>query len=226
MGGRRRRGLRWIDGGRAFLWMSERDGWRHVYRVPRDGGDGNAGHAVRRRRSSTWSASTRPAAGCTVTASPENATQRYLYRARLDGTGAPERVTPADQPGTHAYVLSPGAELAFHTWSRFESPAGDRGRRPARPSHAARAHGSDGADRRRSRPLLQPAGRVLHAWTSAAASCSTAGCSSRRRSTRRRSIRSSFYVYGEPAGQTVPGSLGRADACCFTALLPMPATSS
>ena len=27
--------VQWIDGGRTFLWMSERDGWQHVYRVPR-----------------------------------------------------------------------------------------------------------------------------------------------------------------------------------------------
>ena len=31
--------VRWIDGGKAFLWLSERDGWRHLYRVPREGGD-------------------------------------------------------------------------------------------------------------------------------------------------------------------------------------------
>ena len=28
--------VQWIDDGRAFLWLSERDGWRHVYRVPRE----------------------------------------------------------------------------------------------------------------------------------------------------------------------------------------------
>src|SRR5262245_6953241 len=31
--------VQWIDEGRAFLWVSERDGWQHVYRVPRDGGE-------------------------------------------------------------------------------------------------------------------------------------------------------------------------------------------
>ena len=36
-------------------------------------------------------------------ASPDNAGQRYLYRSKLDGSGAPERVTPAEQPGTHRY---------------------------------------------------------------------------------------------------------------------------
>ena len=30
----------WVDGGRTFLWLSERDGWQHVYRVPREGGTG------------------------------------------------------------------------------------------------------------------------------------------------------------------------------------------
>src|SRR5262249_59145655 len=27
--------VRWIDGGRAFLWLSERGGWQHAYPVPR-----------------------------------------------------------------------------------------------------------------------------------------------------------------------------------------------
>jgi dipeptidyl-peptidase-4 len=56
------------------------------------------------------------------TASPTDATASYLYRARVDGTGTPERVTPADQRGTHTYRLAPGGRLAFHTWSRFEMP--------------------------------------------------------------------------------------------------------
>src|SRR5690606_19563421 len=29
----------WIEDERGFLWLSERDGWRHLYRVPRDGGE-------------------------------------------------------------------------------------------------------------------------------------------------------------------------------------------
>ena len=29
--------LRWLDGGRSFTWVSERDGWRHLYVVSRDG---------------------------------------------------------------------------------------------------------------------------------------------------------------------------------------------
>ena len=55
-------------------------------------------------------------------ASPDNAGQRYLYRSRLDGSDAPERVTPANQPGTHRYDVSPNGKLAFHTYSQFEKP--------------------------------------------------------------------------------------------------------
>src|SRR5262245_63102633 len=29
----------WIDKGRSFLWISERDGWRHIFRVSREGGE-------------------------------------------------------------------------------------------------------------------------------------------------------------------------------------------
>ena len=56
-------------------------------------------------------------------ASPTNATQRHLFRARLDGTSLPERLTPPDQPGSHRYVLSPDSCWAFHTYSTFDQPA-------------------------------------------------------------------------------------------------------
>jgi dipeptidyl-peptidase-4 len=54
-------------------------------------------------------------------ASPDNATQRYLYRAPLDGTARGERLTP-NQPGTHSYTISPNGEWAFHTYSSFDVP--------------------------------------------------------------------------------------------------------
>ena len=55
-------------------------------------------------------------------ASPENATQRYLYRTRLDGKGTPERLTPANLPGTHSYNVSPDLRWAIHTYSTFDTP--------------------------------------------------------------------------------------------------------
>ena len=126
--------INWINDGRAFLWVSERDGWRHVYRVPVPSARGNGadpgatavGEAMLLTR---FDADVTDLVGLDIKqgwlyfrASPSNATQRYLYRAPLDGSAPPERVTPGDQPGWHGYIMAPGGRLAFHTVSRFDTP--------------------------------------------------------------------------------------------------------
>ena len=111
----------WIDHGRAFLWLSERDGWQHVFRVPRDGGHGSL--ITRFDADVTDLVAVDDAGGWVYfLASPKNATQRYLYRSRLDGSDTPQRVTPAGLDGTHTYAADPTGRLAFHTYSRFEQP--------------------------------------------------------------------------------------------------------
>lgn len=113
--------LKWLHRGKDFLWLGEQDGWRHVYLIARDG---NQVHLVT------------PGAFDVVdllgvdteeqwiyyTASPENATQRYLYRTRLDGKATPERLTPGNQPGTHSYDVSPDLRWAIHSYSTFDTP--------------------------------------------------------------------------------------------------------
>jgi dipeptidyl-peptidase-4 len=114
-------GLPWLENGQAFLWMSERDGWRHVYRVRRDTGEATL--VTRFEADVTGVVKADVAAGWLYfLASPDNAGQRYLYRSRLDATGAPERLTPADSPGTHDYQMAPGSRFAFHTVSRIDQP--------------------------------------------------------------------------------------------------------
>ncbi len=114
-------GLEWVQAGKSWVLLSERDGWRHAYLISRDG---------KTQSLVTQHASDIIARGPVderegwfyFLASPDNATQRYLYRQRLDGTSEAERVTPADQPGTHTYVFSPDRKWAFHTYSTFDSP--------------------------------------------------------------------------------------------------------
>ena len=111
----------WLPGGREFVWVSEKDGWRHAYAVAREDGkqrlltkfDGDI---------SRIDAIDTSGGRLYFTASPENATQRYLYVAKLDGDGSVQRVTPQDQPGTHGYNISPDVKWAMHTWSRFDTP--------------------------------------------------------------------------------------------------------
>ena len=94
-------GLPWLENGQAFLWVSERDGWRHVYRVRRDSGEATL--VTRFEADVTDVVGADVAAGWLYfLASPDNPGQRYLYRRRLDGTGAPQRLTPADSPGSSA----------------------------------------------------------------------------------------------------------------------------
>ena len=111
----------WIDGGRTFLWQSEKGGWNQVYRVPREGGEGQL---ITKFAADVTDISgfDEPGGWMYFRASPDHAGQRYLYRSKLDGSGTPERVTPVDQPGTHRYDVSPNGRLAFHTYSRFETP--------------------------------------------------------------------------------------------------------
>jgi len=110
--------VEWIDHNRAFLWLSERDGWRHLYRVGRAGG---ATLITKFEGEVTDLVAVSEEAGLVYfLASPQNAFDRYLYRAPLDGSSPPVRVTPAADRGWHGYTPAPGGRLAFHTSSTFD----------------------------------------------------------------------------------------------------------
>src|SRR5262249_22567725 len=110
----------WLNHNQEFLLLSERDGWRHLYRVSL--GTGKAALVTRGNFDVVSLERLTPdEQWIYFIASPGNATQRYLYRARLDGSAEPERLTPA-QPGTHSYAISPSGEYAFHDFSSFNSP--------------------------------------------------------------------------------------------------------
>lgn len=111
--------LEWTAGNR-LLWISERDGWRRAYTVSREG----EASAITRESVDILSIEGLDDQGGWLyyIASPENATQRYLYRAKLDGSSPDERITPSDAAGTHSYDISPDTRWAFHTRSRFDQP--------------------------------------------------------------------------------------------------------
>ncbi len=113
------RNLRWIETNTRLLFTSERDGWRHLYAISRTGDARLITNAPFDMVSLI--AVDEPGGWVYFIASPDNATQRYLYRSRIDGTKT-ERITPANQPGTHTYNISPDAHWAMHSVSTFDSP--------------------------------------------------------------------------------------------------------
>ncbi len=112
--------IRWLKQAAGFLWLSERSGWRHAYRASADGQEFSAitagpfdvmsVEAIDEARGVLYFA-----------ASPDNPTQRDLYRVPLGG-GQPERLSPVNQPGWHTYEVSPDAQWAIHRCSTFTTP--------------------------------------------------------------------------------------------------------
>ena len=113
-------GWDWLNNGKEFLWASEKDGWRHLYRIGRGGKETLITHG----NFDVMDISTINEASGYIYffASPLNATQKYLYRTRLDGTGQPERVSPAGENGTHDYDVSPTGKFALHSFSNYYTP--------------------------------------------------------------------------------------------------------
>jgi dipeptidyl-peptidase-4 len=115
------RSFDWVGKNSGLVWLSERDGWRHAYVISRTNGEprlitnfsGDVISEVAVDDAGGW---------FYFIASPQNATRKYLYRSRLDGKGIPQQVTPADQPGTHGYDISPDGQWALHTFSTFDRP--------------------------------------------------------------------------------------------------------
>ena len=113
--------LRWMNKGRQFTWVSERDGWRRAYLISRSGdsvkpvapGDYDMVSIQSIDEKNGW---------LYFIASPDNPTQRSLYRAKLNGKGKPQKLSPENQKGTHSYQISPDSKWALHTFSSMNKP--------------------------------------------------------------------------------------------------------
>jgi dipeptidyl-peptidase 4 len=106
---------RWM--GNDFLWISERTGWRHIYLATAKGeikpitkGEFDVMDVIKFTPETI-----------DFTASPDNATQRFLFRTQVS-SGEVKRLSPAEQQGTHSYQVSEDATWAVHTYSTMTTP--------------------------------------------------------------------------------------------------------
>lgn len=111
--------FQWINSGKEFLWMSEKDGWRHLYRINKEGKE----TLITKGEFDVMDLRLVDEKGNAVyfLASPTNATQKYLYKTKLDGTGKAELVSPSELAGTHEYNISPNGKFAYHYFNNIHT---------------------------------------------------------------------------------------------------------
>jgi dipeptidyl-peptidase 4 len=203
-------GWDWLKNGTEFLWASEKDGWRHLYKISRDGKNqtlitpGNYDvmeiSQIDEKNNQVY-----------FMASPDNATQSYLYRCSLDGSGKAERITPANQPGTHNYEFSPNSKYAENRFSNYYTPTTGEwvtmpdhqtlsGTEPAKTVNAADSAASSISFFK----ILTAEGVSMDGWMQKPVAFD---------STKKYPVL--FYVYTEPADQTVKDLFGVTDCMVY-----------
>ncbi|NCO63921.1 MAG: prolyl oligopeptidase family serine peptidase [Flavobacteriales bacterium] len=113
----------WLNNGESILWATEKDGWRHLYQVSLQGRQeqlitkGNYDFIdlsyVDTKRGYVY-----------FMASPHNATQSYLYKTKLNGSGTLLLLSLENLKGTHGYNVSPTGTYAMHTFSNHYTKPG------------------------------------------------------------------------------------------------------
>ena len=111
-------GWKFINNGKEFLYTTEKDGWSHIYRfniknkkeylVTKGSYDVVRPLAYDEQNKEVY-----------FIASPENPTERYLYKTSVKGNGKLQRVTPLNLEGSHNYQISTKAKYAFHSFSNY-----------------------------------------------------------------------------------------------------------
>ncbi|MGX5684313.1 DPP IV N-terminal domain-containing protein [Chryseobacterium cucumeris] len=105
-------GWDWIENGKEFLWLSEKDGWRHIYKIDMSGKETlitkDAFDVIKPEFFDV------PNKLIYFLASPDNATQKYLYKVSMKG-GKAQKVTPEAFKGSNQYTISPNGKIAMFT---------------------------------------------------------------------------------------------------------------
>ena len=110
--------LTWLDGGRRFVWASERDGYRHLYLFARDG------TLVRQLTTGEWEVTSldavdEDAGKVFFTAASPSPRTRSVYGVSLGG-GEPRMIVGGG--GVHAAEFSPDAAFFIDRHSTMSTP--------------------------------------------------------------------------------------------------------
>src|SRR5215203_1358226 len=196
-------GWEWINGGKEFLWVSEKDGWRHIFKVDRHGkemlltkGDYDMidMKAIDEKNGFVY-----------FTASPENATQQYLYRVSMNAEGQLQKISPATQKGTHNYTIAPNAQFAIHSFSNIKNERlTEWVKLPAQESFKTTMPNTNTTSSVQMFQITTDDGVTMDGWMSKPKNFD---------STKKYPV--VFNVYAEPAGLTVRDAAGSASTSLY-----------
>ncbi|MEN5084951.1 DPP IV N-terminal domain-containing protein [Sphingobacterium faecium] len=110
-------GWDWIQNGKAFIWVSEKDGWRKIYQIDLMGNE----KLITKADYDIINLKLMDTKGETIyfSASPTNATQNYLYSVSTKG-GTPKRLTPAGYAGTCEYDIAKNGKIAIFDFNNHK----------------------------------------------------------------------------------------------------------
>ncbi|HEX6966430.1 MAG TPA: S9 family peptidase [Gemmatimonadaceae bacterium] len=106
------------EGAHEFFWISDKDGWQHIYRYD------YSGKLVKQVTHGNWSVTRIEGVDAKrkeiyYTSTQAAPTQRQLYAIRFDGTHQ-RRITKVE--GTHHIDMSPNATYYIDRWSAVDTP--------------------------------------------------------------------------------------------------------
>ena len=193
-------GWDWIEKGKKFIWLSEKDGWRHIYTIDRMGNE----KLITKGNYDVIKLNLIDEGNGYIyfMASPDNATQQYLYRVKLSG-GTAQRISPANQPGTHRYDIAPNGLVAIHSFNNsYTQPQSETISLPAhKPLDGKPTTVKVDADAVPDRPQFFTVKTVdgvsMDGWMKKPANFDP-----------NKKYPIVFYVYGEPAAQTAADEYG------------------
>lgn len=187
------KGWDWIENGKEFLWLSEKDGWRHIYKIDMNGKETlitkDAYDVIKPEFFDVKNNQ------IYFLASPNNATQKYLYKVSMKG-GKAQKVTPESYTGSNTYTISPNGKIAMFTNNSIDAFSADAVISLPEHKELVAAKRSAKADPAKSKAeffqVTTEDGITLDGWVVKPKNFNP-----------NKKYPIVFYVYGEPALQTV-----------------------